>query len=82
KIEIKILTGGFGEDDDGHWLSEEDTKNLKEIFFNLLIHGTEDAHKEQKRQQQLEDNYRFVWNQNQDDTKSNSASTDSDDVDF
>lgn len=82
KIEIKILTGGFGEDDDGHWLSEEDTKNLKEIFFNLLIHGTEDAHKGQKRQQQLEDNYRFVWNQNQDDTKSNSASTDSDDVDF
>ncbi|XP_018427113.1 PREDICTED: protein OS-9 [Nanorana parkeri] len=90
KIEIKILTGGFGEDDDGHWLSEEDTKNLKEIFFNLLIHGSEDVHKEQKRQQQLEDNYRFVWSQNQDDTwsqnqddtKSNSASTDSDDVDF
>ncbi|KAM5181991.1 protein OS-9 isoform 1-T1 [Mantella aurantiaca] len=82
KIEIKILTGGFGEDDDGHWLSEEDTKNLKEIFFNLLIHGSEDAHKEQKRQQQLEDNYRFVWNQNQDDAKSNSASPDSDDVDF
>lgn len=82
KIEIKILTGGFGEDDDGHWLSEEDTKNLKEIFFNLLIHGSEDVHKEQKRQQQLEENYRFVWSQNQDDTKSNSASTDSDDVDF
>ncbi|XP_072263351.1 protein OS-9 isoform X2 [Pyxicephalus adspersus] len=82
KIEIKILTNAFGEDDDGHWLSEEDTKNLKEIFFNLLIHGSEDAHKEQKRQQQLEDNYRFVWNQNQDDTRSNSASTDSDDLDF
>ncbi|XP_068123521.1 protein OS-9 isoform X2 [Hyperolius riggenbachi] len=81
KIEIKILTGDFGEDDDGHWLSDEDTKNLKEIFFNLLIHGSEDAHKEQKRQQQLEDNYRFVWNQNQEETKS-SSSTDSDDVDF
>ncbi|XP_073519385.1 protein OS-9 isoform X2 [Phyllobates terribilis] len=82
KIEIKILTGGFGDDDDGHWLSEEDTRNLKDIFFNILIQGSEDAHKEEKRQQQLEDNYRFVWNQNNDDSKSSSASTDSDDVDF
>ncbi|XP_056418566.1 protein OS-9 [Hyla sarda] len=82
KIEIKILTGGFGDDDDGHWLSEEDTRNLKDIFFNILIQGSEDAHKEQKRQQQLEDNYRFVWNQNNEDSKSTSTSTDSDDVDF
>ncbi|KAM4046322.1 protein OS-9 isoform 3-T3 [Anomaloglossus baeobatrachus] len=82
KIEIKILTGGFGDDDDGHWLSEEDTRNLKDIFFNILIQGSEDAHKEQKRQQQLEDNYRFVWNQNSDDSKSSSTSTDSEDVDF
>ncbi|XP_044140572.1 protein OS-9 isoform X2 [Bufo gargarizans] len=82
KIEIKILTGGFGDDDDGHWLSEEDTRNLKDIFFNILIQGSEDAHKEQKRQQQLEDNYRFVWNQNNDDSKTTSTSTDSDDVDF
>ncbi|XP_069826436.1 protein OS-9 isoform X2 [Dendropsophus ebraccatus] len=83
KIEIKILTGGFGDDDDGHWLSEEDTRNLKDIFFNILIQGSEDAHKEQRRQQQLEDNYRFVWNQNSDDSKSSStSSTDSDDVDF
>lgn len=82
KIEIKILTGGFGDDDDGHWLSEEDTRNLKDIFFNILIQGSEDANKEQKRQQQLEDNYRFVWNQNNDDSKSTGTSTDSDDVDF
>ncbi|XP_040281701.1 protein OS-9 isoform X2 [Bufo bufo] len=82
KIEIKILTGGFGDDDDGHWLSEEDTRNLKDIFFNILIQGSEDAHKEQKRQQQLEDNYRFVWNQNNDDSKTTSTSTDSEDVDF
>ncbi|XP_073432896.1 protein OS-9 isoform X2 [Dendrobates tinctorius] len=80
KIEIKILTRGFNDDDDGHWLSEEDTRNLKDIFLNIL--GSEDAHKEEKRQQQLEDNYRFVWNQNNDDSKSSSASTDSDDVDF
>lgn len=38
KIEIKIVTtGGFGDDDDTHWLSEEDTKNLKDIFFNILV---------------------------------------------
>ncbi|XP_077153887.1 protein OS-9 isoform X2 [Ranitomeya variabilis] len=80
KIEIKILTGRFGDDDDGHWLSEEDTRNLKDIFLNIL--GSEDAHKEEKRQQQLEDNYRFVWNQNNDDSKSSGASADSDDVDF
>ncbi|MEE6509649.1 hypothetical protein FKM82_027127 [Ascaphus truei] len=83
KIEIKILTtGGFGDEDDGHWLSEEDTKNLKDIFFNILIQGTEEAHKEQKRHQQLEDNYRFVWNPNQDESKSTGAATDSEDVDF
>ncbi|XP_074785582.1 protein OS-9 isoform X2 [Athene noctua] len=53
KIEIKIVTTGGGDEDDAHWLSEEDTKNLKEIFFNIL--------KERRRQQALEDNYRFVW---------------------
>lgn len=39
KIEIKIVTtGSLGDDDDdAHWLSEEDTKNLKDIFFNILV---------------------------------------------
>ncbi|NXF56341.1 OS9 protein, partial [Oceanites oceanicus] len=61
KIEIKIVTTGRGDEDDAHWLSEEDTKNLQEIFFNILIQGTEEAQKERRRQQALEDNYRFVW---------------------
>ncbi|KAM6308091.1 protein OS-9 isoform 2-T2 [Podargus strigoides] len=61
KIEIKIVTTGGGDEDEGHWLSEEDTRNLKEIFFNILIQGTEEAQKERRRQQALEDNYRFVW---------------------
>ncbi|XP_029140212.1 protein OS-9 [Protobothrops mucrosquamatus] len=82
KIEIKIVTtGGFGDDDDTHWLSEEDTKNLKDIFFNILIQGTEEAHKEQRRQRQLEDNYRFVWGRNQEELPS-SGGTESDDLDF
>lgn len=91
------MTTGGADEDDAHWLSEEDTKNLKEIFFNILvsvrlgggeteargggagppcdvtcrvlplrrpphqIQGTEEAQKERRRQQALEDNYRFVW---------------------
>ncbi|XP_034958610.1 protein OS-9 isoform X1 [Zootoca vivipara] len=82
KIEIKIVTtGGLGDDDDTHWLSEEDTKNLKDIFFNILIQGTEEAHKEQRRQRQLEDNYRFVWGRRQDELPA-AGSADSDELDF
>uniref|UniRef100_A0ABM5FPD2 Endoplasmic reticulum lectin n=1 Tax=Pogona vitticeps TaxID=103695 RepID=A0ABM5FPD2_9SAUR len=82
KIEIKIVTtGGLGDDDDTHWLSEEDTKNLKDIFFNILIQGTEEAHKEQRRQRQLEDNYRFVWGRDQEELPA-AGGTDSDELDF
>nr|XP_056723211.1 protein OS-9 [Euleptes europaea] len=83
KIEIKIVTtGGLGDDDDAHWLSEEDTKNLKDIFLNILIQGTQrEAHKEQQRQRQLEDNYRFVWGHSQEELPA-SGGADSDDVDF
>ncbi|KAH0629019.1 hypothetical protein JD844_010756 [Phrynosoma platyrhinos] len=76
-----VTTGGLGDDDDTHWLSEEDTKNLKDIFFNILIQGTEEAHKEQRRQRQLEDNYRFVWGQNQEELPA-AGGTDSDELDF
>lgn len=61
KIEIKIVTAGGGDEDEAQWLSEEDTRNLKDIFFNILLQGTEEAQKERRRQQALEDNYRFVW---------------------
>ncbi|XP_054859447.1 protein OS-9 [Eublepharis macularius] len=83
KIEIKIVTtGGLGDDDDTHWLSEEDTKNLKDIFLNILIQGTQrEAHKEQQRQRQLEDNYRFVWGHSQEELPA-TGSADPDDVDF
>ncbi|KAL8164016.1 UNVERIFIED_CONTAM: hypothetical protein K2H54_043732, partial [Gekko kuhli] len=83
KIEIKIVTtGGLGDDDDTHWLSEEDTKNLKDIFLNILIQGTQrEAHKEQQRQRQLEDNYRFVWGHSQEELQA-TGGADSDDVDF
>ncbi|XP_078057376.1 protein OS-9 isoform X2 [Mustelus asterias] len=82
KIEVKIVTtGSLGDDDDMHWLSEEDTKSFRELLINLLTGGTEEVYKEQQRQQQLEDNYRFVWGENQEEAQS-SSSTDSDDMDF
>ncbi|XP_067386051.1 protein OS-9 isoform X3 [Emydura macquarii macquarii] len=81
KIEIKIVkTGDFGDEDDTHWLSDEDTKNLKDIFFNI-IQGMEEAHKEQRRQQEMEDNYRFVWGQSQEERQA-AGNTDSQEPDF
>uniref|UniRef100_H3BFQ4 Endoplasmic reticulum lectin n=1 Tax=Latimeria chalumnae TaxID=7897 RepID=H3BFQ4_LATCH len=81
KIEVKIVTSGsFGDDDDGHWLSEEDTRSFRDLFVSLLTGGTEEAYKEQQRQQQLEDNYRFVWGKPQEETQT--TNTDSDDMDF
>lgn len=83
KIEVKIVTtGSLGDDDDDmHWLSEEDTKSFRELLINLLTGGSEEVYKEQQRQQQLEDNYRFVWGESQEEAQS-SSNTDSDDMDF
>ncbi|XP_007948237.1 protein OS-9 [Orycteropus afer afer] len=62
KIEIKIVRpGAEGTEDDARWLTDEDTKNLKEIFFNILVQGAEEAQKERQRQKELESNYRRVW---------------------
>lgn len=43
--------------------------------------GTEEVYKEQKRQQDLENNYGFVWGQPQEESQA-PASSDSDDVDL
>ncbi|XP_045146052.1 protein OS-9 isoform X1 [Echinops telfairi] len=62
KIEIKIVrTGAEGAEEDARWLTDEDTKHLKEIFFNILVQGAEEAQKERRRQKELESNYRRVW---------------------
>ncbi|XP_020734110.2 protein OS-9 isoform X2 [Odocoileus virginianus] len=62
KIEIKIVRPGTeGTEEDARWLTDEDTKNLKEIFFNILVQGAEEAQKERQRQKDLESNYRRVW---------------------
>ncbi|XP_036885971.1 protein OS-9 isoform X4 [Sturnira hondurensis] len=62
KIEIKIVRpGAEGTEEDARWLTDEDTKNLKEIFFNILVQGAEEAQKERQRQKDLESNYRRVW---------------------
>ncbi|XP_031423946.1 protein OS-9 isoform X2 [Clupea harengus] len=90
KIEVKILTRKTVEEAGDQWLSEEDTKSFRELLINLLTGGTEEVYKEQKRQQELEDNYRFVWGGEQpDDSQSATSSdgqttvvTDSDDLDL
>ncbi|KAM4741160.1 protein OS-9 isoform 2-T2 [Anableps anableps] len=81
KIEVKILTRKNAEEAGDQWLTEEDTKSFRELLINLLTGGTEEVYKEQKRQQELENNYRFVWGEKQEDSQSSSTS-DSDDVDI
>uniref|UniRef100_A0A3P9INV9 Endoplasmic reticulum lectin n=1 Tax=Oryzias latipes TaxID=8090 RepID=A0A3P9INV9_ORYLA len=81
KIEVKILTRKNVEEADDQWLTEEDTKSFRELLINLLTGGTEEVYKEQKRQQELENNYRFVWGENQEESQSSSTSSDSDDMD-
>ncbi|XP_069010924.1 protein OS-9 isoform X2 [Embiotoca jacksoni] len=81
KIEVKILTRKNAEEAGDQWLTEEDTKSFRELLINLLTGGTEEVYKEQKRQQELENNYRFVWGESQEESQSSSTS-DSDDVDI
>ncbi|XP_071772608.1 protein OS-9 isoform X1 [Centroberyx gerrardi] len=81
KIEVKILTRKNAEEAGDQWLTEEDTKSFRELLINLLTGGTEEVYKEQKRQQELENNYRFVWGESQEESQASSTS-DSDDVDI
>ncbi|XP_029947015.1 protein OS-9 isoform X2 [Salarias fasciatus] len=81
KIEVKILTRKNAEEAGDQWLTEEDTKSFRELLINLLTGGTEEVYKEQKRQQELENNYRFVWGESQEDSQS-SGTSDSDDMDI
>ncbi|XP_041806636.1 protein OS-9 isoform X3 [Chelmon rostratus] len=81
KIEVKILTRKNAQEAGDQWLTEEDTKSFRELLINLLTGGTEEVYKEQKRQQELENNYRFVWGESQEESQSSSTS-DSDDVDI
>lgn len=81
KIEVKILTRKNADEAGDQWLTEEDTKSFRELLINLLTGGTEEVYKEQKRQQELENNYKFVWGESQEESQS-SSSSDSDDMDI
>ncbi|KAI5625995.1 protein OS-9 [Silurus asotus] len=81
KIEVKILTRKSVEEAGDQWLSEEDTKSFRELLINLLTGGTEEVYKEQKRQQELENNYRFVWGEKQDESQT-TGTGESDELDF
>ncbi|XP_010879939.1 protein OS-9 isoform X2 [Esox lucius] len=82
KIEVKILTRRTAEEAGDQWLTEEDTKSFRELLINLLTGGTEEVYKEQKRQQELENNYRFVWGERQEEAQSTNTAPDSDDVEL
>ncbi|XP_035652880.1 protein OS-9-like isoform X2 [Oncorhynchus keta] len=82
KIEVKIITRRTAEEAGDQWLTEEDTKSFRELLINLLTGGTEEVYKEQKRQQELENNYRFVWGERQEEAQSTSTAPDSDDVEL
>jgi len=43
--------------------------------------GTEEVYKEQKRQQELENNYKFVWGEKQEESQS-TGNSESDEADF
>ncbi|KAF4112340.1 protein OS-9 isoform X1 [Onychostoma macrolepis] len=81
KIEVKILTRKTAEEAGDQWLTEEDTKSFRELLINLLTGGTEEVYKEQKRQQELENNYKFVWGEKQEESQS-AGNSDSDEADF
>nr|XP_057910288.1 protein OS-9 isoform X2 [Doryrhamphus excisus] len=81
RIEVKILTRKNAEEAGEQWLTEEDTKSFRELLINLLTGGTEEVYKEQKRLQELENNYKFVWGEAQEESPSSSTS-DSEDVDL
>nr|XP_061833651.1 protein OS-9-like isoform X4 [Nerophis lumbriciformis] len=81
KIEVKILTRKNAEEAGDQWLTEEDTKSFRELLINLLTGGTDEVYKEQKRLQELENNYKFVWGEAKEESQSSGAS-DSDDVDL
>ncbi|XP_059416085.1 protein OS-9-like isoform X2 [Carassius carassius] len=81
KIEVKILTRKTAEEEGDQWLTEEDTKSFRELLINLLTGGTEEVYKEQKRQQELENNYKFVWGEKPEESQS-TGNGDSDETDF
>lgn len=63
--------------------SKSTSEGVWSSFSGLILQtgGTEEVYKEQKRQQELENNYKFVWGESQEESQASSTS-DSDDVDI
>ncbi|XP_076337640.1 uncharacterized protein LOC143239902 [Tachypleus tridentatus] len=63
KIEVKIITAGYSDDEGGkdfHTLSDEETEQFQTMILTLLMKNQE-AVQEMERQKKLETNYQFVW---------------------
>ncbi|CAH1772846.1 unnamed protein product, partial [Owenia fusiformis] len=74
-IEIKIIaTGYMGEDDENvHTLSGDETKAFNKMLVAFIGAGGQEAHKEQKRQDKMEENYSYVFGKNKKSQSSQSA---------
>ncbi|GFT00165.1 protein OS-9 [Nephila pilipes] len=63
KIEVKIITAGYYDNEDGkdfHTLSDEETNQFQNMIMALLT-GQQEAVHEMERQKKLEENYKFTW---------------------
>uniref|UniRef100_UPI00358E8731 protein OS-9 isoform X2 n=1 Tax=Myxine glutinosa TaxID=7769 RepID=UPI00358E8731 len=80
KVNVKVITRGTKVDDDVRWLSEEETKLLTNLLVEMLIGKSEEASKEEERQLQLEESYRFVWDHQEHNTQG--VTTELDDMDL
>ncbi|KAL4228768.1 Protein OS-9 [Mactra antiquata] len=65
KIQVKIITAGYAGDDDEtlHELSEQESETFRNMIVDM-IGGHSEVDREQKRQDQQEENYSFVWGEN------------------
>lgn len=66
KIEVKIITAGYYDDEEGkdfHVLSDEETQQFQSMILTLLT-GNQEAVQEMERQRRMEKNYHFVWGEN------------------
>lgn len=77
KIEVKIITAGYYDDDDSKGysiLSPEETKQFQNMIVTLLM-GNQEAVQEIEKHERLEKNYNFVWSNDETETKEAATTT-------
>lgn len=77
KIEVKIITAGYYNDDNSktyNILSPEETKQFQNMIVTLLM-GNQEAIQEIEKHERLEKNYNFVWNSEETETAAATTTT-------